>query len=289
MTESRAVEAAGGLVWRARNGVVELAVVHRPRYDDWSLPKGKLEPGESPLTAAVREVREEIGADIVVSRRVGTVRYTIGDSLKRVTYWSMRYRGGAFAPNAEVATVEWLPLGHAVRRLTYDADRSVVTDFAAMPEPEAVVVLVRHAKAGKRSQWSGPDDLRPLDPNGIRQAARLRKALSYFGPERIYSAVPLRCQQTVQPLADSLGLIVEVQDAFSDETYLRSPATTQTALLAVAKPGTSSVVCSQGVTIPELVDQMGPGVRVTETKKGAWWVLSMVDGEVIAADHYDAP
>jgi 8-oxo-dGTP pyrophosphatase MutT (NUDIX family)/phosphohistidine phosphatase SixA len=284
------IAAAGGLVWRSRSdGVLELAVVHRPRYDDWSLPKGKLEPGETALAAAVREVREEIGADIVVSRRVGTVRYTIGDMLKQVTYWSMRYRGGVFAANDEVSTVEWLSLGHAVRRLTYDVDRAVVTDFASMPEPDAVVVLVRHAKAGKRSAWEGPDDLRPLDPNGIRQAARLRKSLSCFLPERIYSAVPLRCVQTVEPLAESLGLVIEVQDAFSDRIYVRSPETTQNALLAVAKPGTTSVVCSQGVAIPELVEQMGPGMQVSDTKKAACWVLSFLDGEVIAADHYDAP
>ena len=283
------VEAGGGIVCRYNSNVIEVAVVHRPRYDDWSLPKGKLEVGETPLAAAVREVREEIGADVVVSRRVGTVRYSIGATPKRVTYWAMRYRDGEFRPNPEVSSVEWLPFGQAVQRLTYDVDRAVLTDFASMPEPDAVIVLVRHAKAGKRATWNGPDDLRPLDPNGIRQAKRLRTLLTLFGPDRIYAAVPLRCVQTVEPLAEALDLTIEVDAAFSDDTYVRSPATTQTALLSVAKPGTCSVVCSQGLAIPELVDQLGPGIRNSDTKKGAFWVLCLVDGEVIAVDRYDAP
>ena len=289
MSAPATVEAAGGIVCRTVDGVLQVAVVHRPRYDDWSLPKGKIEIGETALLAAVREVREEIGAEITVSRRVGTVQYAIGDTPKRVTYWAMQYRGGQFEPNTEVSDVEWLTVGQAVARLTYDLDRMVLADFAAMPEADAVIVLVRHAKAGKRTQWVGDDDLRPLDPNGIRQARRLRTLLSVFGPDRIYSAVPVRCVQTVQPLADALDLAVEIDAAFSDETYVRSPATTQTALLSVAKPGTCSVVCSQGVTIPEIVEQLGPNVRDTDTKKAAFWVLSLVDGDVIAADHYDAP
>lgn len=289
MTAVGVVDAAGGIVCRTHDGVVEVAVVHRPRYDDWSLPKGKLEVGETALAAAVREVREEIGADITVTRRVGTVQYAIGSTPKRVTYWAMNYRGGQFQPSLEVSSVEWLPLGQAVRRLTYDLDRSVLTDFGSLPEPDALVVLVRHAKAGRRSEWDGPDDLRPLDANGIRQARRLRHLLAVFGPDRICSGVPLRCVQTVEPLAHALDLEVEVDAAFSDETYERSPATTQTALLSVAKPGTCTVIASQGLAIPELVEQLGPGVTNGDTKKAAFWVLSFVDGEVIAADHYPAP
>ena len=283
------VEAAGGIVYRYRSHEIEVALVHRPRYDDWSLPKGKLEDGETALLAAVREVREETGAVITVGRRVGTVRYRIGETHKRVTYWAMRYQDGEFQPSGEVSRIEWLPLAQAVQRLTYDLDRAVLADFASMPDADAVIVLVRHAKAGKRSEWAGPDDERPLDANGIRQAERLRTLLAAFGPDRVCSAVPLRCIQTVQPLAAALDRPVEVDAAFSDDTYERSPATTQTALLSLAKPGTCTVVSSQGLAIPELVDQLGPGVRNTDTKKGAYWVLSLVDGEVVAVDRYEAP
>jgi 8-oxo-(d)GTP phosphatase len=289
MAASRAVQAAGGVVWRANDGVLEIALVYRPRYHDWTLPKGKVEAGEHPLGAAVREVHEEIGSSVVVTQRIATVRYTVEERLKRVTYWSMRHRGGDFEPNSEVTRVEWLTVGDAVRRLTYDLDRVVLTDFATTPEPDAVLVLVRHAKAGRRSEWSGKDALRPLDANGVRQAKELAWLLAQFGPERILSGEPVRCQQTVEPLAESLDLVVEIEPAFSDENFLRSPHKTETALLALGKPGSVSVVCSQGVTIPSVVDRLGPGIRLSDTRKGAWWVLSLLDGEVIAADHYDAP
>jgi 8-oxo-dGTP diphosphatase len=95
--------------------------------------------------------------------------------------------------------------------------------------------------------------------------------------------------QTVEPLAAALDLRVRVEPAFADETFDAAPDETVNALLALAKPGKVSVVCSQGLTIPSLIDRLGPGIRSSDTKKGAWWVLSLVDGEVVAADYYDAP
>jgi 8-oxo-(d)GTP phosphatase len=272
-----------------REGAPEVLVIHRPRYDDWSLPKGKLLPGESDLAAAVREVGEEAGSEVAVQQRIGTVKYFVGDARKKVTYWSMRHRGGDFVPNDEVDEVDWLRVGRAYQRLTYDVDRSVLRDYAATPVAESVIVLVRHAKAGKRSEWRGDDDLRPLDDSGERQAEILSTMLSFFVPTRIYAADRLRCVQTVEPLAHALDLKVRIEPAFSDESYEAGPAGTANRLLALAKPGKVSVVCSQGLTIPSLVDQLGPGVRSAETRKGAWWVLTIVDGEVVGVDHYDAP
>jgi 8-oxo-dGTP diphosphatase len=150
-------------------------------------------------------------------------------------------------------------------------------------------VLVRHAKAGKRSEWRGDDHLRPLDATGERQAAELATLLALFAPTQIYSADRTRCVQTVEPLAATLGLAVRIDPVFSDENYAKGPDGTQTSLLALAKPGKVSVVCSQGLTIPSLIDDLAPVVRSAETRKGAWWVLTVVDGDVIAVDHYDAP
>lgn len=286
---TKAVSAAGGIVWRARDGAPDVLLVHRPRYDDWTLPKGKLLPDETELAAAVREVGEETGASVAVQQRIGTVRYGIGDERKKVTYWSMRYLGGEFEPNDEVDDVEWLRVGRAYRKLSYDFDRGLLKDFASMPPVDSVIVLVRHAKAGKRSEWRGDDRLRPLDANGERQAAELATLLSLFAPTRVHSADRTRCVQTVEPLAAALGLPVRIEPAFSDEHYDDGVGGTQTALLTLAKPGEVSVVCSQGLTIPTLVDRVAPLVRSSDTRKGAWWVLTLVDGEVVAADPYDAP
>lgn len=266
---------------------MEVALVHRPRYDDWSLPKGKLDDGESELAAAVREVHEELGSRVAVSRRITRITYNIGPSRKRVTYWVMRHLDGEFEPDEEVDAVEWLAPRHARARMSYDVERRVMVDFVAVPIPESVIVLVRHAKAGKSGEWHGDDSLRPLEPAGLAQAERLRGLLNAFAPDRVISASPVRCVQTVQPLANDLGLELVVDPVFSDEEYASSPAATETALLALAKPGRVTVVCSQGTTIPGLIDRFARGIRPSDTRKAAAWALSVVDGTVVSTDYYE--
>jgi len=283
---SRTIAAAGGVVWRGQHGDIEIALVHRPRYDDWALPKGKLDSGETELVAAVREVGEELGATVAVSRRIGRVRYHHDGASKTVAYWAMRYLGGDFVPGAEVDGVEWLAPAPARQRLTYPVDHPVLADFAALPMPDSVIVLVRHARAGKRSEWHGDDRLRPLDASGEQQARQLATFLRSFAPKQVISADLTRCVQTVEPLAQALGVEVSVDPVFSDDSYLEHPGATETALLALGKPGKVSVVCSQGTTIPALIDRLGPSTGASDTRKGAAWALSLVDGDIIAADYY---
>jgi 8-oxo-(d)GTP phosphatase len=281
------IRAAGGVVWRVRRGKIEVALVHRPRYDDWSLPKGKLEPGESELAAAVREVGEELRCRVAVSRRIGRISYDVSAGRKSVAYWVMQHLDGDFEPDAEVDQVEWLRPKAARDQLSYDVDRRVMADFGGVPVPDCVILLVRHAKAGKRAEWHGDDDQRPLEAAGTAQAHRLVALLSMFVPDRIVSADPLRCIQTMQPLADRLGLAVDIDPVFGDAAYTRSPAATEDALMGLAKPGKVTVVCSQGDTIPGLVDRLGRGIHSSDTKKGAVWALSLVDGGVVSTDYYE--
>jgi 8-oxo-(d)GTP phosphatase len=266
---------------------VEVALVHRPRYDDWSLPKGKLEDDETELAGAVREVGEELGAQVAVSRRIGQVTYALAAGRKTVTYWVMRHLDGEFVPDDEVDEVEWLRPKLARDKLSYDVDRRVMADFAAVPIPDSVVLLVRHAKAGKRGDWPGDDDDRPLDAAGRAQAARLADLLSVFAPDRVVSADLVRCVDTVRPLAERLELDVQIDPVFADRSYAASPAASEDALMSLAKPGRVTVVCSQGTTIPGLVDRLGRRLRSTDTKKGAVWALSVVDGNVVSTDYYD--
>jgi 8-oxo-dGTP pyrophosphatase MutT (NUDIX family)/phosphohistidine phosphatase SixA len=280
------ITAAGGVVWRPGTDGPELALVHRARYDDWTLPKGKCEPGESALEAAVREVGEELGCQVVVTRRLGDVRYRVGAARKTVSYWMMRYRDGEQVPSEgdEVDDVRWLSPARARRHLTYDLDRAVLARFAAAPLPESVVLLVRHAKAGKSSEWRGDDLLRPLDTSGERQAARLTGLLRHFGPTRIVTADPKRCVQTVTPAAGAFGLAVETDPRFGDE-HLR-PRRTTAALMGLAEPGSVTVVCSQGSTIPLVISELVPSETSTTTRKAALWVLSIAHGAVLSADYY---
>jgi 8-oxo-dGTP diphosphatase len=281
------IRAAGGVVWRVHKRRVEVALVHRPRYDDWSLPKGKLQDGETELAAAVREVAEELGSRVAVSRRIGHVSYDVAAGRKTVAYWVMRHLDGEFEPDDEVDGVEWVRPKAARERLTYQVDRQVMADFAAVPIPDSLLLLVRHAKAGKRSDWPGDDDDRPLDAAGQAQAERLTHLLPLFAPDRVISANLVRCVETVRPLAEHLGIDLHIDPVFADRSYARSHSASEDALMALAKPGKVTVVCSQGLTIPSLVDRLGRGVRETDTKKGAVWALSVVDGNVVSADYYD--
>lgn len=131
------VRAAGCVLWMPAPGGAGplLALVHRPRYGDWSHPKGKLHPGESPAAAAVREVLEETGARCELGAQLPTARYLADGRPKEVSYWVAESLGGRFVPNDEVDAVRWLPPGPARDLLSADIDRSVLAAaLAALPE-----------------------------------------------------------------------------------------------------------------------------------------------------------
>jgi 8-oxo-(d)GTP phosphatase len=280
------IRAAGGVVWRDDSGPLRIALIHRDRYDDWSLPKGKLDHGESDLSAAVREVREETGAVVATVRRLIETAYLVDDVPKTVQFWAMHYLSGEFTASTEVDDLLWLPLAEARTRLTHDVDRSVLDAFAATPVPQSVIVLLRHAKAGRRAQWQGDDRLRPLDKAGRHQARELAAFLSAFTPVRVVSADRVRCVQTVEPFAVAAGMDLAISPAFSDESYLDDPEATRTELLALAKSVPAAVVCSQGIAVPGLVADF-TGLENTHARKAAAWVLSFADGAVVSADYYD--
>jgi phosphohistidine phosphatase SixA/8-oxo-dGTP pyrophosphatase MutT (NUDIX family) len=289
-TDGRATPAAGGVLWRQDGDQVLVAVVHRPRYEDWTLPKGKLHAGEHPLMAAVREVLEETGAVVEVGRRLPSVEYPFGaDATKRVSYWVMRYRGGEHTAGDEVDRVRWATVAEATQQLSYPADRGVLADFARLPSATRTLLLLRHAKAGKRSAFSGDDRLRPLDKMGRRQARDSVPVLAAFGPQRVLAADRVRCEQTVQPLADRLGMRVLIEPALSDEAYLKDPeAGLATIRESLEQPGTT-MICSQGQAIPAMLEQLGVPGAPYPARKGSVWALSVADRGVIAADYYPRP
>jgi phosphohistidine phosphatase SixA/ADP-ribose pyrophosphatase YjhB (NUDIX family) len=285
---SHIVLAAGGLVYRWRpEGDAEILLVHRPRYDDWSLPKGKLDPGEHRLTAAVREVHEETGVLGVPQARLRSVSYLTGEPgvEKQVEYWSMRCASDdGHEPDHEVDVLRWVPLTTARDRLTYAHDRGVVASFTALPPVTGVVVLVRHAHAGRRDGWSGPDDERPLDENGRRDARNAAPLLALFAPERVLSAPAVRCRDTVAPTAERLGLRLEVDGRFAEA------GDTEEALHAMqelAQATQAAVVCSQGGLIRPLIASIRPGGE-PPTPKGTAWVLAFTaSGDVASTGHLD--
>ena len=288
---STSVHAAGGVLWRpADDGGVQVAVVHRPRYDDWSLPKGKLDNGEQALAAACREVREETGFDVVAERGLGSTSYRVlqggRDVAKRVDWWAVRATGGRFEPHAEVDELEWLEPHKALARLTTEGYGAPLRRFLQLPRTTATVLVVRHARAGSRADWQGEDDDRPLDDVGRRQSLALCALLAHYAPRRVLSAPLRRCVDTVEPLAQHIGAAVELTPALADAVASQDPERTAEVVRALADPAMPTVVCSQGETIPELVRRLTPpGLLVDDvvSRKGSVWALSFDDGRVVDA------
>jgi len=288
--QQRATPAAGGVVWRQDGDDVVVAVVHRPRYDDWTLPKGKLHAGEHPLVAAVREVGEETGARVEAGRRLASVEYPFGETaVKRVSYWAMRYRGGEHSAGDEIDRLRWATVAEATQQLSYPADRGVLADFARLPCDTRSLLLVRHARAGKRSEFSGDDRLRPLDKIGRRHARDSVPMFAAFCPERIVSADRVRCEQTVQPLADQLGMKVQRAPELSDEAYnAHRQRGAETVRQLMQEQGTT-LICSQGGAIPAMLGDLAVPGAPYPTRKGSVWALSVAGRGVIAADYYPHP
>jgi 8-oxo-(d)GTP phosphatase len=282
------------VVWRpCTDGGLEVAVAHRPRYDDWSLPKGKLDRGEHALPAAVREVREETGLEVVVGRRSVRTSYPVAEGVKRVDYWVMQAVGGVFEPNHEVDGLRWLEPAEAAELCTHEHDRAVVADLMRDDVPRMpTLLLIRHGHAGSRRDWDGPDDLRPLDGRGRREAARLAEVLPAFAPTTVMSARRTRCEETVAPLAERLGLPVEPLDELGEEEFAADPqaglAVVERLLAPRPAPGVT-VVCSQGGAIPSVLLSLGvrwEGTRaLPPAAKGSVWVLGGRPG-ALSADYF---
>lgn len=288
------VLAAGAVLWRPgdRESADEVAVIHRPRYDDWSLPKGKVDPGETEPVTAVREVFEETGHHVQLGRRIATVSYPIPPGTKKVQYWSARNLGGSFAPNNEVDDLIWLPAAAAIKKVTYPYDRKILRRWAKQSPDTKSVLIVRHGTAGSKSRFSGDDKLRPLDKNGRAQAEALVAQLSTFGPTDVYSADRVRCHQTVEPLAEELGVTVNNEPSLTEEAYADNPKRGRRRVLQIAESHRTPVICTQGKVIPDLIawwcERDGVTPDKSRNRKGSTWVLSLVDGRLIAADHIDS-
>jgi 8-oxo-(d)GTP phosphatase len=288
MTEP--VRAAGGVLWRPAADGIEVCVVHRPQRRDWSVPKGKLEGDEHPLVAAVREVREETGVRGRPQLRLPDVSYVLPDGVpKTVDFWLMRAADGpaaAIADAGEVDELAWLTPSAAAARLDYPDDVRLVEHVAALPPVTAVTALVRHAHAGQRKAWSGEDGLRPIDPLGQTQSEGLAEVLAPVEPGRLFTAPPLRCKQTLEPLADRLGLPIVMDSAFAepgDPDELPAKVKAAAARLLELRSGPTAVICSQGKLMPPLLAHLRNAADPEEwrTPKGGGWLLTWSDDRLL--------
>jgi phosphohistidine phosphatase SixA/8-oxo-dGTP pyrophosphatase MutT (NUDIX family) len=282
------VVAAGAVVTRKGPQGREVLLVHRPKYDDWSFPKGKQDPGEHVTTTATREVLEETGVEIRLGRPLRPQLYTVsGGRTKRVHYWIGHVLGdddvSSYQINAEVDELGWFDLDAAKGRLTYLDDIELLQQFRSGRKQTAALVVVRHAKAVKRGSWHGRDPKRPLAPEGEDQAHALSPILHAFGVSRVLTSSSVRCVQTVEPFAEDHVVPVEEVDELSEEEYDESSARHLLDLL-MNVPG-SSVLCSHRPVLPELFGLLG--IEEEPLSPAELVVFHHRDGKFLASERHN--
>jgi 8-oxo-dGTP diphosphatase len=272
------IPAAGTVPWRRRRGQLEVALVHRPKYDDWSWAKGKLDPGEEWPVAAVRETHEETALPVRLGRPLPGAEYTVLDSAgqpgtKEVRYWAAEPTSPAGPLENEIDEVRWLDVIAASDRLDYARDRdqlrAVVRADNAGTLTTWPLALVRHAHAVGRSAWTGDDHLRPLDASGQDRAAAITPVLAAYGVRRLVSSPSVRCTDTLRPSAAQLGAALRTKEGLSEEGYAAQPARAARHLARLVERGTPAALCSHGPVFPDLLAALVELVDPTEPDTGA--------------------
>ena len=274
------VLAAGALVWRLKNDKLQVLVVHRPRYDDWSFPKGKAEPGESMVLTAIREVAEETGRQIVLGRYLGKARRRlVSGRKKRTLYWAAQVLPEAGpgeglraavkpASKREIDKVRWWKVEKAARKLTHADDKRLLARLVDWYESGQLqvrsLVLVRHAKAVSRATWGygiNSELTRPLVMGrGQAQARDVAALLSAYGVGELVSSPWKRCVDTLAPYAHGCGLDLRSDEAFTEVSALMAPELMQASFRDLLERGSAL----DGPPEPEAVGPQGrePGLAL---------------------------
>ena len=274
--------AAGVVVFRPGRRVL---LVHRPKYDDWSFPKGKLDRGEHATVAAVREVAEETGLHVRLGPPLTSQRYPVASRGKTVFYWTGRAVGdddvSGYRPNDEIDEVRWVDAAEAVDLLTYDYDRTTLAEALTLRRRTRAVVVLRHGKARSRSAWRRDDRERPLLQLGQHQADRLVPVLAAYDVTRVLSSTSLRCLQTVAPYAHITGWEVETRRRLTEED-VSSKGVARIVEEIMTDPR-GLVVCTHRPVLPEVFDALGvpdPGLE-----SGEMLVVHLRKHKVAAIEH----
>jgi 8-oxo-dGTP diphosphatase len=271
------VLAGGALVWREHDGELQVLAVHRPRYKDWSWPKGKLDKGETLPACAVREVAEETGKHVILGQTLPTLKYPVGGGkTKVVRYWAAQVapktsRALAARPKVkhaakhEIDKCKWLTVEQARERITFADDlkpleRLVELHDAGRLETVAVVIA-RHARAKRRKGWRGTDDERPLSKSGMARAEQLVPLFAAFGASRVDSSPAERCMATVRPYAKAAGLKVKEYPLLTEDAHASNPLGTASIVTSLLNKHINRVVCVHRPTLPTVVEMVRAATR----------------------------
>lgn len=261
LADPRTVLAAGVLTWREKKGRIEVLLVHRPRYDDWSIPKGKLDPGETFPAAAVREVEEETGYRVRLHRPLPSSSYVLASGRpKLVRYWSgeVRSRVGPGPQNPrEVDEVRWVEIEKAGRLMHGQNDQAPLAALRDHLEQDAArtrpIIIQRHAAALSRAKWREGEETRPLNTKGKRQAKLLPAMLDSYDPAVLISSPWERCRSTVQPFGRLSGLDLTTKSALTEAGHEAQPSRTAAVIARVLQEARPTVVCTHRPVLPTVI------------------------------------
>lgn len=269
--------AAGALVWRERDGEVLVLLVERTQHRDHSLPKGKLDPGETLPECAAREIEEETGLAIGLEAPLGTSDYRLPDGRDKVVYYWQAFVDEAevarapFRPNDEILELTWLPIDAAKQRCTYEHDVHIIERFeervAAGHARTFPIVALRHAKAANAFSWEGPDASRPLTDRGERQARSVAAGIAAYRPRRIVTSDAVRCRQTVAPLAELTGIAPKATADISQEGAIDPRAALEERIGKAVRKRRGTVLCSHAPIIPEIVTAVVHAADARESER----------------------
>ncbi len=272
-----AVYAAGAVVWRLVGGKLRVLLIHRTKYRDVTLPKGKVDPGEMLVQTAAREVEEETGIRVHLGMPVGVSRYFLRPKRQKIVhYWAAEateesIRSSRFVPNGEIAALEWVSLRKARKMLTYPVDVEIVETFAAMVDHGALhttpLIVLRHARAVPRERWEGPDAARPLTGRGQKQATAIAGALAAFGVRKVVTSDAIRCVETVRPLARVLETRPRKTALISQDAWETGTADIRKVIGKRVRSGAPALLCSHRPLMSTIIEEIA---LATGTLRGTY-------------------
>lgn len=292
--------AAGCVIWRRGNNKdIEVAIVHRPRYDDWSFPKGKVDGIESLIACAKRESNEETGLDLKMGQYIGEVSYQSVDGLKIVHYWLAEAKddSGDFFPNTEVDKLEWVEISKVHKKLTRDSDKAILKKAKKLEFETVPLILLRHAKALAREEWQGDDEDRPLDILGQDQARRMLSIYQVYDLVEIHTSDAVRCYDTVIQMARSLNIEPVISTHLSEYTFKKNKEKAKNYVKELAQRVSNekipTLLCSHNPVLPAMLDKLISKSKVKDPdnrlKPGQAWVLHLGKKRLVSIETLESP
>lgn len=290
------VQAAGAILWReVDDEAIEIAVVHRPKYDDWSIPKGKLDRGETHISAAFREVLEETGYRSKFGPFLGSIKYSTDDVEKEVQYWAAQANALAEQKPSEdeVDELRWVSPSDAMILLTNNSEKSILERFVEIGARTHTLILLRHAKALNREEWQKDDEDRPLDQVGQIQARNLPNLYLPYAVDQISSSDAMRCAETVFPLSQAMAKIVTYVSDLSEYVFHRNKTAAIDYVRELIELEGAYLICSHNPILPKIAEKLVGKKSFKSFNKnlepGESIVLHYRDGDVVALDWITAP